>query len=607
MAYITVGSTFTPFSYDEKVRPFIQYNEAFDALEDKYLTMQEKAAQIGSLIDPETAPEAYRIYQNYQNSIQRAFDDLYANGITSNNKNMLGRIRNEQVPELTALTSDIARSEKAKEAFYKNWYGKEHDFIGRNPYDIPLDEWLDGKTPDSRGISSSELSTYVAAGVKAASERAYQVYDDNGYMVTKKGLSQPEVDYLMDALTTGYKFDNSTSQGRYLNKVLDDVIEFIDTDVYSRFGLNDEDKFTKDYQGKIDAAINYGLRIGFTHDQKATPITTKGGDGGGGGGGEDPILNNLKGAKAGVSLYTPSSRYSAIENNTALNTLISKYNVGGKDLIVDYRTYKNLLEEYNKKYDEYEDTLAKYAANVRIAPGKSLEMPKIKEPDRTLVSAFEDALGKDAIATIQKAEKENKITFNNSKEFLNFYSDYRNRMVEIPSIEIVGPSVNNDLRSAMSENIYTQLAGTNQLEGGRKEPSLIRKTDGYEISDFVDKKELKDILGENGENILQLSINMEGLFADPNNAYALITTESGNYYIPMQFINPSFANIRNIVLAKMKEAGITNHEEFRSWNDKNHPELLKKTNDIINGLLPVLIRDMFNTPYYTASPSKGHK
>lgn len=607
MAYITVGSTFTPFTYEEKVRPFMQYNEAYNDIEDKYLTMQERAAQVGALIDPTISPEAYKIYQNYQNAIQTAFDDLYGNGLTNANRAMFSNIRKEQVPALNSLTSDIARSEKAKEAFDKVWYGKEHDFIGRNPHDTSLDEWLGGKTPNIKGLSSSELSAYVAAGTKAASDRAYQTFIKNGYRIDKTGLNQSEVDSLIYALNTGSKFEDKTATGKYLNNVLNDVIEFIDTDVYSRFGFNNEDEFTQQNLDEINAAINYGLRIGFTHDQKVTPISTgKDGKYGNGDGGITDPYSYLNSAKEGISLHTSAKDAASTQNNTKIINRINEYNVDGHDLLVDYRTYNRLLEEYNAKYEKYKKDRRRYLANARITDyGKDRSWTQ-PEPDRSLVDAFEAALGKDTIKTISKIEKDKKITFNDSSDFIDFYSDYSNRVIEVPSIEVVGPSTDDRLRNTIAEAIFTNMTGSQQFEDS-KDASSIKTVDGYKVDKSVEKKKLKEIIGDNGENITQVSLNLEGLLNDSTTAYALITTSSGRpYYIPIQYISPSLRNSngKSFIYNILTQNGIKDIESFRKWD--NNPELLKKVNDIINGKLTTAIRGLYNEPYYTGSPSKGN-
>lgn len=598
MAYITVGSTFTPFTYEEKVRPFIQYNEAYNDIEDKYLTMQERAAQVGALIDPTISPEAYKIYQNYQNAIQTAFDDLYGNGLTNTNRAMFSNIRKEQVPALTALTSDIARSEKAKEAFDKVWYGKEHDFIGRNPHNTSLDEWLGGKTPNTKGLSSSELSAYVAAGTKAASDRAYQTYQKNGYMVTKTGLDQSEVDSLMYALNTGKRFDDSTHEGKYLNKVLDDVIEFLDTDVYSRFGLNAEDEFTQQNLNEINAAINYGLRIGFTHDQKVTPIST--GRGGNGGGSDDGGIPN-----GGTNIIPAVPLNSPRKNQETRNMLATLSNYSGSVTLSDGTTISDPIQAYDKLQELYNSS-DRRGNNVDSGRGftwlsAAFSQPTSVDKDIEKLQAFIPEEIESGIKSIRDQFGASNITDINSVRKLQ--EDFTNRTIAMPSQTLITLSVNNDLKGAITGNLMDNF---NIKHDGYKtnDKTSIYKLDGYARSnDRLTYGQVKEYFGDNGSGINSITVTPYSVLN--NEPFCNVNTDQGTFAVPLLYILGDEQSLALFI--KKCQQGFTTGDidKFNTWfgTDKQKTTLIQ--NNITDALKG--IRGEYNTAYSTVSASKSNR
>lgn len=92
MAYITVGSKFTPFTYEEKVRPFVQYNEAYSNIENVYNDLMTKADTVKSSLNEEVDKESYKKYEDLYNELSTAANTLASEGLTKGVRKSLNNI-----------------------------------------------------------------------------------------------------------------------------------------------------------------------------------------------------------------------------------------------------------------------------------------------------------------------------------------------------------------------------------------------------------------------------------------------------------------------------------------------------------------------------------
>ena len=82
---LTVTPKFTPFTYDELIKPIETYQKVYDTYDATYEKALEDASKFASL-NAETDPEAYQRYQNYLQNIQNQRDVLFRTGLSNDSR-----------------------------------------------------------------------------------------------------------------------------------------------------------------------------------------------------------------------------------------------------------------------------------------------------------------------------------------------------------------------------------------------------------------------------------------------------------------------------------------------------------------------------------------
>lgn len=622
MAIIISGSKYDPFKYEEIIRPVQSYLANVDKMDEYYTDLAYKNAQIGALIDKDRDAQAYDIYNAYNTYLNDAMESLYSEGLTPNNRARLNRIRKEGIPRITQLTSDIARREKAIEAFDKVWYGKEHDFIGYNPRESSLDDWLEGNSPDNRGLSSLELSNYVASGVKAASERAYRVFEENGYQINQVGVNQSEVATIMEMLFTGSRFDDKTAQGRYLNMIIDDVEQFVEEDVAGRYHFTNDDDFTNKFKNDIDAAINYGLFTGFTNKETYTPIKTdvKGRDG------EDEDILPI--TTHGINIIPGPSKISPKTNIETSNSLIGFVDLEVEEPIDtplgssdDPATLLSWLPELNKKKDELLGKMRSYSGSMREAGYNEL----VRE-----YNSYYNAIHNIRKAVPRKQRKafdrivEDFGEVDSAQDIIGIQQNYNNRVTQLPTISLAKPAGGDSgSLDTISANLVANIVSKLDIQNLKDRSSTpIYRMEGYSVGDKPLKAEkVRDLFTkDSGANILKMDVNADTLLGG-DIPYVIVTVggkDAGDYAVPLEYIVGGDAEVQAVIATII--GGSSNYADttdlssyfskgvdFRNYyTNSNSEEFTRALNANIAAAMSD-IRNVYGTAYPQTSASKSKR
>jgi len=121
MAYLVVNSKYNPFSYDELVKPLVDYTNEYNRQEELSNALLEKAASLGDL-SPDVDKEAYDAYNNWKNELKAASDQLSANGLSPETRQTIRRLNSEYSSGLSPLVdkmktrSDLVKEQRALQA-----------------------------------------------------------------------------------------------------------------------------------------------------------------------------------------------------------------------------------------------------------------------------------------------------------------------------------------------------------------------------------------------------------------------------------------------------------------------------------------------------------
>lgn len=107
--YLTIGSKFKPFSYDELVKPLQEATEAHQALETEYADLDTKAGVWENIANEQTDPVAYRMYKQYSDDLRAQADTLATQGLTPGARQNLMRMKGRYSQEITPIENAYTR------------------------------------------------------------------------------------------------------------------------------------------------------------------------------------------------------------------------------------------------------------------------------------------------------------------------------------------------------------------------------------------------------------------------------------------------------------------------------------------------------------------
>lgn len=85
---LVIDSKFRPFSYDELIKPLVQYKETYDKVEADYSNLAAQTEQWKDIANQTQSPEAYAMYSKYANDLNNIVDD-FSKGMTLQNRSQL--------------------------------------------------------------------------------------------------------------------------------------------------------------------------------------------------------------------------------------------------------------------------------------------------------------------------------------------------------------------------------------------------------------------------------------------------------------------------------------------------------------------------------------
>lgn len=160
---LVIDSKFRPFSYDELIKPLIQYKEAYDKVEADYSNLAAQTEQWKDIANQTQSPEAYAMYSKYANDLNNIVED-FSKGMTLKNRSQLLAMKRRYASDI----QPIARaSEAMKEANDLRVKAGPDAIFEVGEYNS-LDQFLHGRTANNRYQSRDALTKRTAAMTEAA-------------------------------------------------------------------------------------------------------------------------------------------------------------------------------------------------------------------------------------------------------------------------------------------------------------------------------------------------------------------------------------------------------------------------------------------------------
>lgn len=216
-----IDSSFTPFTMQEMLVPFMAYKDAFEKSEEAYTDLSTRADKFKYLaknLDPNS--EAAKIYNGYANDLKAQAEDLANNGLSMGNRSALTNLKRRYQGEIGRLVDADTELKKEKE-LRRQMSAKDPSMLWAAD-NLTIDNYLDGNTPNLYGISGTELYTKAAAASQAASKRQFSV---NGESKTLGGYYYDYVQKMGYNPDTIAKFRSDMSAIPELQQAADDILK----------------------------------------------------------------------------------------------------------------------------------------------------------------------------------------------------------------------------------------------------------------------------------------------------------------------------------------------------------------------------------------------
>lgn len=248
---IVSNARFRPFSYDELVKPLVQYKEAYDKAEADYTNLAMQTEAWRDIANQENSPIAYKMYKTYSDELSRMVDD-FSKGMTLSNRGALMGLKRRYASEITPIAKASEAFDKA-EAFRADIKAKNPNAVFEIDRYNSIDDFLGGKRANNTYWDGDAAMKRVAAKAEALGRSLYSnptaklFLNGQQYQISQmNGISPDELTQILLSPE-----NINTEAGKQMRRIVEDELGSIDMNRYSSEG-----------QSRINNIIATGMYAG---------------------------------------------------------------------------------------------------------------------------------------------------------------------------------------------------------------------------------------------------------------------------------------------------------------------------------------------------------
>lgn len=243
---LVIDSKFSPFSYEELLKPAVMATQAHQEIEDQYSELATKANVWEEMANEQTDPYAYKMYKKYANDLKSQVDILASQGLTPASRKALISMKNRYSSEITPI-----------ETAYK----KRQDLVDQQREALLRDDTLifdtDYSTASLDTLIKNPNATFTPLSGESIAKRTAEMAKEAANAV----LNDPEYkhvfnsQYVQQKIMQGYDMSQviaAAQRDPNAPKALLGIVDAIK-------GQVEYSKWSKDNKKKIDSYINEGL------------------------------------------------------------------------------------------------------------------------------------------------------------------------------------------------------------------------------------------------------------------------------------------------------------------------------------------------------------
>lgn len=108
-SYVTIGSRFRPYSFEEYIQPLNMYKQAYEEVENGIAELDTKAGIWENIANEQTDPKAYQMYKRYSEDLKSQADALASQGLTQASRQNLLKMKGRYSQEITPIEQAYTR------------------------------------------------------------------------------------------------------------------------------------------------------------------------------------------------------------------------------------------------------------------------------------------------------------------------------------------------------------------------------------------------------------------------------------------------------------------------------------------------------------------
>ena len=244
---LVMGSKYSPFTFDELLKPALLATQAHQELEEQYSELSTKANVWEEIANEQTDPQTYATYKTYANDLKEQADLLATQGLTPNSRkallNMRSRYSKEIMPIENAYNTRQKLIEEQREALLRD----NTLMFDRDYRNISLDDIIKNPNATYSPLSGKEIATRTAVMAK---EAGAAILSDPEYTKVFNGQ------YVQQKIMQGYDMSQILAAAQRDPNAPRELLEIVNT-IKESVGYDSWDDINK---AKIDDYINEGLR-----------------------------------------------------------------------------------------------------------------------------------------------------------------------------------------------------------------------------------------------------------------------------------------------------------------------------------------------------------
>ena len=522
-AYITTGSQFTPYTFDELLKPFLLYKEELDKQTKDFEDYNTNAEAIGAFLDSNLDSDIYSTYTNYMDALNSAATDLSKQGLTPESKEKLSALKRSFNKDMLPIKAGIEARDKARQQWNELSAKDRTLMTSFNPNTASVSAFMNGKTPESINVSGNDLM-----------QRAYNI----AQVVSKNNIQDPEFMKVMGGQYYQIKQEYGLDSPEMDAFIRDNVVGVpeIDAMIQEVLSSSNVDKLSAEDQ---DRAIKYALEGAFN------------------------------GMQRNISYNYQTNRQWDFDKQLALKASGDPEDPDkNPDFMSNTLSYNTKTSRDNRKEKEYLNTLQQTANGTLIDPSERITEEQYQKilAAQQLIDAFEQQVSsiddfhklskadqlkyqKEYNAalnsreyikkTIPKQQKVKELT--NKYNYLNLGTDYENVNVALDYQE-----------SQLAEPFtITGLDSSKISEARNQAKNIISKVDTSQFKEVDKENRVKNIkedkIGEilkNGDFVILSSNKHSVILKDMN---------TGKMYIPKIDYSERLDSTREIIDSELKD------------------------------------------------------